>query len=138
MSTQRAVKSEDAERIARKATSKKGMDLEDFLLAMQQVQSMGPLEGLIGMLPGMNAKLLKQANTDPNRMRHVQAIIQSMTPEERRKPQLLNGSRRRRIANGAGRTVQEVNALLKQFDQMQKMMKRAGRMGPRHMFEQFS
>jgi signal recognition particle subunit SRP54 len=135
---QRAVEGEDAERIARKATSKKGMDLEDFLLAMQQVQSMGPLEGLIGMLPGMNAKLLKQANTDPNRIRHVQAIIQSMTPEERRRPQLLNGSRRLRIANGAGRTVQEVNALLKQFEQMQKMMKRAGRTMPRGMFQQFS
>ncbi len=135
---QRAVKSEDAERIARKVTSKKGMDLEDFLLAMQQIQSMGPLEGLIGMLPGMNAKLLKQAQADPNRMRHVQAIIQSMTPEERRKPQLLNGSRRLRIANGAGRTVQEVNALLKQFEQMQKMMKRAGRGMPRGMFQQLT
>jgi signal recognition particle subunit SRP54 len=86
----------------------------------------------------MNTKLLKQANTDPDRIRHVQAIIQSMTPEERRRPQLLNGSRRLRIAKGSGRTVQEVNALLKQFEQMQKMMKRAGRMMPRGMFQQFS
>jgi signal recognition particle subunit SRP54 len=135
---QRAVAGEDAERIARKATSKKGMDLEDFLHAMQQVQQMGPLESLLGMLPGMNAKLMKQANTDPDRIRHVQAIIQSMTPEERRRPQLLNGSRRLRIAKGSGRTVQEVNALLKQFEQMQKMMKRAGRMMPRGTFQQFS
>jgi signal recognition particle subunit SRP54 len=135
---QRAVAGEDAERIARKATSKKGLDLEDFLHAMHQLQKMGPLESLVGMLPGMNAKLLKQANTDPDRMRHVQAIIQSMTPEERRRPQLLNGSRRMRIAKGSGRTVQEVNALLKQFEQMQKMMKRAGRMMPRGMFQQFS
>jgi signal recognition particle subunit SRP54 len=135
---QRAVAGEDAERIARKATSKKGMDLEDFLHAMQQLQNMGPLESLVGMLPGMNTKLLKQANTDPDRIRHVQAIIQSMTPEERRRPQLLNGSRRLRIAKGSGRTVQEVNALLKQFEQMQKMMKRAGRMMPRGMFQQFS
>jgi signal recognition particle subunit SRP54 len=135
---QRAVAGEDAERIARKATSKKGMDLEDFLHAMQQLQNMGPLESLVGMLPGMNAKLLKQANTDPDRIRHVQAIIQSMTPEERRRPQVLNGSRRLRIAKGSGRTVQEVNALLKQFEQMQKMMKRAGRMMPRGMFQQFS
>ena len=70
-------------------------------------------------------------------MGHVQAIVQSMTPEERRKPKLLNGSRRLRIARGSGRTVQEVNALLKQFEQMQKMMKRAGRGTPRGMFQQF-
>ncbi len=134
---QRAVKAEDAERIARKVTSKKGMDLEDFLVAMQQVQQMGPVESLLGMLPGMNAKVLKQAKADPKRMGHVQAIVQSMTPEERRKPKLLNGSRRLRIARGSGRTVQEVNALLKQFEQMQKMMKRAGRGTPRGMFQQF-
>jgi signal recognition particle subunit SRP54 len=134
---QRAVKAEDAERIARKATSKKGMDLEDFLVAMQQVQSMGPVENLLGMLPGMNAKVLKQAKADPKRMGHVQAIVLSMTPEERRRPRILNGSRRLRIARGSGRTVQEVNALLKQFEQMQKMMKRAGRGTPRGMFQQF-
>jgi signal recognition particle subunit SRP54 len=134
---QRAVKAEDAERIARKVTSKKGMDLEDFLVAMQQVQQMGPVESLLGMLPGMNAKMLKQAKADPKRMGHVQPILQSMTPHQRRKPQPLNGSRRLRIAKGSGRTVQEVNALLKQFEQMQKMMKRAGRGTPRGMFQQF-
>jgi len=134
---QRAVKAEDAERLARKATSKKGMDLEDFLLAMKQVRGMGPIESLLGMLPGMNSKVLKQAKADPRRIGHVEAIILSMTPEERRKPQILNGSRRLRIARGAGRPVQEVNALLKQFQQMQKMMKRAGSVMPRGTFQQF-
>jgi signal recognition particle subunit SRP54 len=134
---QRAVKAEDAERLARKATSKKGMDLEDFLLAMKQVRGMGSIETLLGMLPGMSGKVLKQAKTDPKRIGHVEAIILSMTPDERRKPQILNGSRRLRIARGAGRPVQEVNALLKQFQQMQKMMKRAGGMMPRGMFQQF-
>jgi signal recognition particle subunit SRP54 len=133
---QRAVTAEEAERLARKATSKKGMDLEDFLLAMRQVRGMGPIESLLGMLPGMNTKVLKQAKADPKRIGHVEAIILSMTPDERRKPQILNGSRRLRIAQGAGRPVQEVNALLKQFQQMQKMMKRAGSGMPRGMFQQ--
>ena len=104
---------------------------------MKQVRGMGPIESLLGMLPGMNSKVLKQAKADPRRAGHVEAIILSMTPEERRKPQILNGSRRLRIARGAGRPVQEVNALLKQFQQMQKMMKRAGSMMPRGMFQQF-
>jgi signal recognition particle subunit SRP54 len=134
---QRAVSTEDAERLAKKATSKKGMDLEDFLVAMKQVKGMGPLDGLLGLLPGMNAKLLKQAKADPKRMGHVEAIILSMTPDERRKPKILNGSRRLRIAKGAGRTIQEVNQLLKQYEQMQKMMKRAGKM-PHGMMQQFS
>jgi len=123
---QEAVKVEDAEQLARKATSKKGMDLGDFLVAMKQLQKMGPLEGLLGLLPGVNAKMLKQAKADPRRIRHVEAIILSMTPEERRRPAVLNGSRRARIARGSGRTVQEVNALLKQFEQMRKMMKGMG------------
>jgi signal recognition particle subunit SRP54 len=126
---QETIEAEDAERLAKKATSKKGMDLEDFLTAMQQLQRMGPLEGLLGMLPGVNTKMLKQAKVDPNRMKHVQAIVLSMTPQERRRPEVLNGSRRARIARGAGRPVQEVNQLLKQFDQMRKMMKRMGKMG---------
>ncbi len=126
---QDAVKLEDAERLAKKATSKKGMDLEDFLVAMRQIQKMGPLEGLLGMLPGVNTKLLKQAKVDPRRLTHLEAIVLSMTPVERRKPSMINGSRRLRIAKGAGRTVQEVNQLLKQFEQMKKMMKQVGRGG---------
>jgi signal recognition particle subunit SRP54 len=135
---QRAVKTEEAERIARKATSKKGMDLEDYLTAMRQVRRMGPLDGLLGLLPGMNPKLLKQANADPKKLAHVEAIILSMTPQERRRPKVLNGSRRARIARGAGRPVQEVNTLLKQYEQMQKMMKRAGRSVPPGMLQEFS
>jgi signal recognition particle subunit SRP54 len=104
------------------------MDLQDFLAAMQQVQKMGPLEGLLGMLPGMPAKALKQAKVDPRRIRHTEAIILAMTPEERRRPEILNGSRRVRIARGAGRTVQEVNQLLKQFQQMKQVMKGMGKL----------
>jgi signal recognition particle subunit SRP54 len=124
------VDQQEAERLARKVTTRKGMDLQDFLAAMQQVQKMGPLEGLLGMLPGMPAKALKQANVDPRRIRHTEAIILSMTPEERRRPEMLNGSRRARIARGAGRTVQEVNQLLKQFQQMRQMMKGMGKLRP--------
>ncbi len=134
---QRAVSTEDAERLAKKATSKKGMDLEDFLVAMKQVKSMGPLDSLLGLLPGMNTKLLKQAKADPKRMGHVEAIILSMTPDERSRPKILNGSRRARIAKGSGRSIQEVNQLLKQYEQMQKMMKRVGKI-PHGMRQQFS
>jgi signal recognition particle subunit SRP54 len=126
---QHAVDAAEAERLARKATSKRGMDLEDFLVAMQQLQKMGPLEGLLGMLPGMPAKALKQAKVDPSRVKHTEAIILSMTPAERRRPEVLNGSRRARIARGAGRPVQEVNQLLKQFEQMKQVMKGMGKLG---------
>jgi signal recognition particle subunit SRP54 len=126
---QETVDAAEAERLARRATSKRGMDLEDFLGAMRQVQRLGPLEGLIGMLPGMPAKALKQAKVDPKRLKHTEAIILSMTPEERRRPEMLNGSRRARIARGAGRSVQEVNQLLKEFGQMRLLMKGAGKLG---------
>ena len=127
---QASVDQQEAERLARKVTTKKGMDLQDFLAAMQQVQKMGPLEGLLGMLPGMPAKALKQAKVDPRRIRHTEAIILSMTPEERRRPEILTGSRRARIARGAGRTIQEVNQLLKQFQQMKQVMKGMGKLRP--------
>ncbi|MDH3495753.1 MAG: signal recognition particle protein, partial [Gemmatimonadota bacterium] len=125
---QEAVDASEAEQLARKATSKKGMDLEDFLNAMRQVQKMGPLEGLLGMLPGVPAKALKQAKVDPRRLKHTEAIVLSMTPAERQRPQILNGSRRARIARGAGRPVQEVNQLLKQFEQMRQVMKGMGKL----------
>jgi signal recognition particle subunit SRP54 len=128
---QEAVDQDQAERLARKVTSKKGMDLEDFLGAMQQIQKLGPLEGLLGMLPGMPAKALKQAKVDPKRLKHTEAIILSMTPDERHRPEILNGSRRARIARGAGRTVQEVNQLIKQFGQMKQVMKGMGKLGLR-------
>jgi signal recognition particle subunit SRP54 len=108
-----------------KKVRKEGMDLSDFLGALKQVQKLGPLESVLGMLPGMNTKALKQAKVDPKRIKHVEAMVLAMTPEERKKPELLNGSRRLRIAKGSGRTVTEVNRLLDQFKEMRKMMKRA-------------
>jgi signal recognition particle subunit SRP54 len=98
--------------------------LEDMLQQMRQVRKMGPLSGLIGMLPGMGAmKQLKNADVDERELDRVEAIILSMTPEERANPGLIKGSRRKRIANGSGTKVQQVNQLVKQFDQMRKMMR---------------
>jgi signal recognition particle subunit SRP54 len=96
--------------------------LEDFLDQMQQIKKMGPLSGIVGMLPGI-PKELKNANISDNELSRVEAIIHSMTLEERRQPALINGSRRLRIATGSGTTTSEVNLLLKQFKEMQRMMK---------------
>lgn len=119
---QRAVDTEDQEKLARKVMGSGKFTLEDFLVAMRQVQKMGPLEQLVKLIPGMSKKL-PTANMDPKKMKHVEAIILSMTPQERRRPEILNGSRRARIARGSGRTVAEVNRLMKQFTEMQKFMK---------------
>jgi signal recognition particle subunit SRP54 len=124
----------ESARLAKKATSKRGMDLQDFLSAMRQMQKLGPLKNVLGMLPGVNAQMLKQANVGEDRLKHVEAIVLSMTPRERQNPDLINGSRRSRIARGSGRTVQEVNQLLAQFKQMQKFMKVAGKPGARLPF----
>jgi signal recognition particle subunit SRP54 len=98
--------------------------LEDFLKQMRQVRKMGPLSGLIGMLPGMGGlKQLKNAPIDERELDRVEAIILSMTPKERANPGIINGSRRKRIANGSGTKVQNVNQLVKQFDQMRVLMK---------------
>jgi signal recognition particle subunit SRP54 len=116
-----------------KKVRKEGMDLADFLVAMKQIEKLGPLEGVLKMLPGVNSKMLKQAKAaDPKRMKHLEAIVLSMTPQERKTPGIINGSRRARIAKGCGRPVNEVNRLLDQFRDMQKMMKKAaggGRVG---------
>ncbi|HWC10694.1 MAG TPA: signal recognition particle protein [Acidimicrobiales bacterium] len=96
--------------------------LEDFLEQMQQVKKMGPLQSIVGMLPGI-PKELRQAEIDDREVARVEAIIRSMTPQERRSPEIMNGSRRLRVANGSGTTTSEVNQLLKQFKDMQKMMK---------------
>ena len=106
-------------------------DLEDFLQATKQIQKMGPIEGLLKMIPGVKPKMLEGVNVDPRRIRHMEAIILSMTPAERRKPELMNGSRRARVAKGSGRPVSEVNRLLKQFKEMRKMMKQMGKLAPR-------
>jgi signal recognition particle subunit SRP54 len=98
--------------------------LEDFLQQLKQVRKMGPISGLLGMLPGMGAmKQLKDADVDERELDRVEAIILSMTPEERANPGLIKGSRRKRIANGSGTKIQQVNQLVKQFDQMRKMMR---------------
>ncbi|CAN5712414.1 signal recognition particle protein [soil metagenome] len=120
---------DEAKRLERKVAREGKFDLDDFLGVMRQLQKMGPLEGLLKMVPGVNAKMLKDAKMDPKTIRHVEAIVLSMTPQERRRPDVLNGSRRLRIAKGSGRSVQEVNRLLTQFKQMQKMMKSMKGMG---------
>ena len=102
--------------------------LDDFLEQMQSLKKMGPLGGILGMMPGM-PKELKNASIGDDDLKPVEAIIRSMTPAERRKPEIINGSRRDRIAKGSGRSVAEVNRLVKQFSEMQKMMKRMGGMG---------
>ncbi len=126
---QSAVDEKEAARLAKKVQQKKSLDLEDFLGAMRQMQKMGPLKNVLGMLPGVNPAMLNAAKVDDKRLKHVEAIVLSMTPRERRDPDVLNGSRRARIARGAGRPVQEVNQLLKQFEQMKKFMKTAGKAG---------
>jgi signal recognition particle subunit SRP54 len=103
--------------------------LDDFLEQMQSLKKMGPLGGLLGMMPGM-PKELKDAKIGDDDLKPVEAIIRSMTREERRKPEIINGSRRQRIAAGSGRSIAEVNRLVKQFSEMQKMMKRMGAMAP--------
>ena len=113
-----------AERVAQKARSKRGMDLQDFLVALKQMQAMGPMKQVLGLLPGVNAKALQAIPADDKRLKHVEAIVLSMTPAERADPSILSGSRKLRIAKGAGRPVQEVNRLLEQFQQMRKLMKR--------------
>jgi signal recognition particle subunit SRP54 len=126
---QTAVDEKEAERLAKKVTSKKGMDLEDFLNAMRQMQKMGPLKNVLGLLPGINPAMLQAAKVDDKKLKHVEAIVLSMTPKERSNPDVINGQRRLRIAKGSGRTVQEVNTLLSQFKQMQKVMKSVGKSG---------
>jgi signal recognition particle subunit SRP54 len=101
--------------------------LDDFLEQMQSLKKMGPLGGLMGMMPGM-PKELKNAKIGDDELKPVEAIIRSMTKEERRKPEIINGGRRQRIALGSGRSIAEVNRLVKQFGEMQKMMKRMGGM----------
>ncbi len=98
-------------------------DLEDFLTQLNQIKKLGPLENILKMLPGAKKMGLNNVNIDPKQMAHIEAIILSMTPKERRNPDILKASRKRRIAAGSGRSVEEVNRLLKQFEQMKTMMK---------------
>src|SRR5688572_3782964 len=125
---QATVDEKEAERLSKKVKSKKGLDLTDFLGAMRQMQKMGPLKNVLGMLPGVTPAQIA-AKVDDKKLKHVEAIVLSMTPKERADPDLIDGKRRLRIAKGAGRSVQEVNQLLNQFSQMKKMMKMAGKTG---------
>jgi len=117
----------EAEAAAEKLTSGK-FTLEDFLEQMQQLKKMGPLQSLVGMLPGL-PKEIRNAEIDDREIARVEAIIRSMTPAERRDPSLMNGSRRLRVAQGSGMTTNDVNQLLKQFKEMQKMMRFLGKGG---------
>ena len=114
---------EEALKTAKKM-QKGNFDLEDFLSQLKQIKKLGPLENLLKMIPGAKKMGLNQVHIDPKDMAHVEAIILSMTPYERRHPEVLKASRKVRIAKGSGRTVEEVNRLLKQFEQMKDMMKK--------------
>ncbi len=130
---QENIDQKEAEKMAEKLR-KADFNLEDFLAQMQQIKKMGSMESLLGMMPGMNG--VKLDSGAERQMARTEAIIKSMTPQERRKPEILNGSRRLRIANGAGVKVLEVNQLLKQFQQMQKMMKMMKGSGGKKMMRQ--
>jgi len=123
-----AITQEDAEKLEEKLRANE-FTLEDFRDQLKTIRKMGPLESIIGMLPGMgNIKALAENKPDEKQIGRIEAIIGSMTPEERRKQHIINGSRRKRIARGSGTSVEEVNRLLKQFVQMQKMLKQLGGM----------
>jgi signal recognition particle subunit SRP54 len=119
---------DEAERLSKKIR-KNQFDFEDFLSQLQQIKKMGSIKDLMGMIPGMGKAMKGMDEVDDKAFTPIEAIILSMTPEERANPQLLNGSRKQRIANGSGTSVQEVNNLLKQFEQMRKMMKTMNKMG---------
>ena len=108
--------------------------LDDFLMQMHQLKKMGSIEQLLSMMPGVKPGALKDAQIDESQMARIEAIILSMTKAERTRPEIINGSRRKRIANGSGTTVEDVNKLLRQFEQMKKTMKQFSNMGKRRMF----
>lgn len=114
---------DEALKLAKKLEKGK-FDLEDFLAQLKQIKKFGAIENLIKMLPGANRLGLNNIKVDPKDLAHIEAIILSMTPYERRHPEVIKASRKIRIAKGSGRSVEEVNRLLKQFEQMQEMMKR--------------
>ncbi|MBK9792628.1 MAG: signal recognition particle protein [Sphingobacteriales bacterium] len=117
----------EAQRLSKKI-AKNQFDFEDFLQQINQIRKMGNIKDLLGMIPGVG-KAVKDIDIDDNAFKKIEAIIFSMTPEERRNPDLINGKRRERLAKGSGNTIQEVNAFVKQFDQMKVMMKRMQGMG---------
>ena len=117
-----AIDEKEAEKTAKRMQQGK-FDLEDFLSTMKQMKKLGPLENLLKLLPGAKKMGLTDIKIDPKQIAHIEAIVLSMTPKERRNPDIIKASRKTRIASGSGTSVQEVNKLLQQFDQMKKMMK---------------
>ena len=113
---------------------KQQFNFNDFLDQMEQMKKMGPLQNLLGLIPGIDAKALEGASIDERKMAQVEAIIKSMTNAERENPQILNSSRKRRIAAGSGTNIAQVNMLVKQFEQMQKMFKQFGSMKKKGSF----
>ncbi len=117
----------DQAKLLEKKLRRNQFTLQDFLDHLRQIQKMGSIKDLISMIPGVGSQL-KDVDIDTNQLKYVEAIILSMTMEERAKPSILNGSRRKRIADGSGRSVQEVNRLMRQFEDMRKMMKKINKM----------
>ena len=117
-----AIDEKEAEKTAKRMQQGK-FDLEDFLSTMKQMKKLGPLENILKMIPGAKKMGLNNIKIDPKQMAHIEAIVLSMTPKERRNPNIIKASRKTRIAKGSGTSVQEVNKLLQQFDQMKNMMK---------------
>ena len=117
-----AIDEKEAEKTAKRMQQGK-FDLEDFLSTMKQIKKLGPLENLLKLLPGAKKMGISDLKIDPKQMAHIEAIVLSMTPKERRNPGIIKASRKTRIAAGSGTSVQEVNRLLQQFEQMKKMMK---------------
>ena len=124
-----------AEKIEKKLQSQQ-FTLEDFLDQMLQIKKMGPLDQIMGMIPGLGNSPLGKVQLDERELARVEAIIKSMTPEERKKPNIINGSRRKRVAKGSGTAVQDVNRLLNQFVQIQKMVKKLGKHGEKSFAKQ--
>ncbi|MEJ2178844.1 MAG: signal recognition particle protein [Gammaproteobacteria bacterium] len=125
---------QEAERLAKKVSKGKGFNLEDFRSQLKQMQNMGGLAGLMDKMPGMSGMTQAMKNqVDDKQIKRLEAMINSMTPHERRFPKVINGSRKKRIATGSGTQIQDVNRMLKQFSQMQKMMKKMSKGGMKNM-----
>jgi signal recognition particle subunit SRP54 len=131
---QETIDAKTAQELERKLR-RESFTLEDFLAELQRLKKMGPLDQVLGMIPGMKIRGIAEGDAGERELRKIEAIIRSMTPHERRDPNTIDGSRRRRIASGSGMTVQDVNRLLNQFQEMRKMMKRFTKMAGKMNFE---
>jgi len=136
---EKAEKAVDAEkaRELEERLRKEELTFDDFLDQLHQIKRMGSIDQILGMIPGMGGKMLRGLQVDDGALVRIEAMIQSMTDEERRRPDMIDGSRRRRIAVGSGTTVQEVNRLLKQFSMMRRMLKQFSKMDAKKMGRSF-